>query len=77
MAGGKRFYFMAEYPVRLPAESQSLMRLVLANGALHARLACGGVGVLNLANVVSYTIYPGIAQIPADTWLAERVARPS
>ena len=77
MAGGKRFYFMAEYPVRLPAESQSFMRLVLANGALHARLACGGVGVLNLANVVSYTIYPGIAQIPADTWLAERVARPS
>jgi hypothetical protein len=46
----------------------------LNEGTLHLRLACGGVGVLNLANVVSYNIYPGVAQNPADTWQGERIA---
>jgi len=31
----------------------------------------GGIGILNLANLVAYTVYPGVAQIPADSWLAE------
>jgi len=33
--------------------------------------------VLNLANLAAYTVYPGVAQIPADSWLAEPVANPS
>jgi len=72
MAGGTRFFLMAEYPVRLPAENQSLMRLLLSSGVFHMRLARGGIGLVNLANLVSYTVYPGVAQAPADTWLAER-----
>jgi len=29
---------------------------------------------LNLANLAAYTVYPGVAQIPADAWPAEPVA---
>jgi len=29
--------------------------------------------VLNLANLAGYTVYPGVAQIPADSWLAEPI----
>ena len=72
MAGGTRFFLMAEFPVQLPAENQSLMRFLLSNGVFHIRLLCGGIGLVNLANLLSYTVYPGVAQVPADTWLAER-----
>jgi len=75
MVGGTRFFMMLEFPVKLPAENQSYMRLVLSKGVLHMRLPCGGIGIVNLANVVSYTVYPGIAQVPADTWLAERMPK--
>jgi len=27
--------------------------------------------VVNLANLVAYTAYPGVAQVPTDAWLAE------
>ncbi len=72
MAGGTRFFLMAEFPVQLPAENQSLMRFLLSNGVFHMRLLCGGIGLVNLANLVSYTVYPGVAEVPADTWLAEQ-----
>jgi hypothetical protein len=76
MAGGTRIFLMAEFPVKLPAENQSLMRFLLSNGVFHMRLPCGGIGIVNLANLVSYTIYPGVAQVPADSWLAERSVEP-
>jgi len=76
MTGGTRFFLMAEYPVQLPAENQSLMRFLLSSGVFHMRLACGGIGLVNLANLVSYTVYPGVAEVPADTWLAERTVEP-
>jgi hypothetical protein len=75
MVGGRRFHLMAEYPMKLPVENQTLLRLVLSSSVLHLRLACGGVGVLNLANVISYAVYPGTSQNPADTWVGERVGR--
>ena len=37
------------------------------------RLRGGGIGILNLANLAGSTVYPGVAQIPADAWLAEPV----
>jgi hypothetical protein len=35
------------------------------------RLRGGGVGVVNLSNLTGCTVYPGVAQILADAWLAE------
>ena len=37
------------------------------------RLRGGGVGVVNLAQLASYTVYPGIAQVPSDAWPAEPI----
>ena len=71
MRGGSPLFVMVEAPVKLPAESQSFMQFMLSKTSVHMRLRGGGIGVLNLANLAGYTVYPGVAQIPADSWLAE------
>jgi hypothetical protein len=73
MRGGRPLFVMVEIPVKLPAESQSFMQFMLSKSSVHMRLRGGGIGVLNLANLAAYTVYPGVAQIPADSWLAEPV----
>jgi hypothetical protein len=69
--GGRPLFVMIEIPVKLPAESQSFMQFMLSKAAVHMRLRGGGIGVLNLANLAGYTVYPGVAQVPADAWIAE------
>ena len=76
MRGGWPLFVMVEIPVKLPAESQSFMQFMLSKAAVHMRLRGGGIGVLNLANLAAYTVYPGVAQIPGDAWLAEPVPNP-
>ena len=71
MRGGQPVFVMIEVPVKLPAESQSFMHFMLSKASVHMRLRGGGIGILNLANLVAYTVYPGVAQLPADAWLAE------
>lgn len=64
-------YLMTEFSVKLPAESQSFMSFLLSKTGFHMRLRSGGVGLVNLHNLVGYTVYPGVAQIPGNSWLAE------
>ena len=71
---GAPLYLMAELSVKLPAENQSFMRFFLSKTGFHMRLRGGGVGVVNLAQLVGYTAYPGVAQAPSDSWPAEPVA---
>jgi len=68
LAGGQRVYLMRESQVKLPAESQSLMRHLLSKGPFTFRLSEGGLGLLNLANLVRYTVYPGVPELPVDAW---------
>jgi hypothetical protein len=77
MRGARPLFVMVEIPVKLPAESQSFMQFMLSKAAVHMRLRGGGTGVLNLANLAAYTVYPGVAQIPADAWLAEPAPFPA
>jgi hypothetical protein len=77
MRGGRPLFVMVEAPAKLPAESQSFMQFMLSKAAIHMRLRGGGIGVLNLANLAGYTVYPGVAQIPADSWLAEPIPQAS
>jgi hypothetical protein len=67
-------FLMAEFSVKLPVENQSFMRFLLSKTGLHMRLRGGGVGIVNLAQLASYTVYPGVAQVPADSWMAEPTA---
>ncbi len=71
MKGSRPQFVMVEVPVKLPIDNQSFMQFMLSKASVHMRLRGGGIGVLNLANLAAYTVYPGVAQIPADSWLAE------
>jgi hypothetical protein len=68
---GAPLFLMTEFSVKLPAENQSFMRFLLSKTGFHMRLRGGGVGVVNLAQLVGYTAFPGVAQVPADAWPAE------
>lgn len=73
LRGREPLFVMVEIFAKLPAENQGVMQFLLSKAGVHMRLRDGGLGVINLANLVGYTTYPGIAQIPADSWLAEPV----
>jgi hypothetical protein len=77
MRGGRPLFAMVEIHAKLPAESQSFMQFMLSKASVHMRLRGGGIAVVNLANLAAYTVYPGLAQIPADAWLAEQVPNPT
>jgi hypothetical protein len=67
-------YLMTEVSTKLPADSLSFMRFLLSKTGLHMRLRGGGIGVINLAQLSCYTAYPGVPQVPTDTWPAEPVS---
>jgi hypothetical protein len=71
MRGGSHVYLMKETLVKLPAESQSYMQRYLSKSVLGVRLPGGGQSFLNLANLIGYTVYPGVPEIPADSWMAQ------
>ena len=73
LAGGKPLFLMVEAPAKLPIENHSFMQFLLSKGAFHMRLPGGGIGVVNLANLLGYSVYPGISPTPADSWFAEPV----
>jgi hypothetical protein len=66
-------FLMTEFSVKLPAENQSFMRFLLSRTGFHMRIRGGGVGVVNLAQLAGYTVYPGVAQVPNDSWAAEPI----
>jgi hypothetical protein len=66
-------FLMAEFSVKLPVENQLFMRFMLSRTGFHMRLRGGGIGVVNLANLAGYTVYPGVAEIPGDSWIAEPI----
>jgi len=71
LTGARPLFLMIEFPVGLPAENQSFMQFLLSKSGFHLRLRGGGIGVVNLAHLAGYTVYPGVAQVPADTWFVE------
>lgn len=73
LVGGAPLFLMVEFTVKLASESQSFMQFLLSKGGFHMRLREGGTGVVNLAHLAGYTVYPGVAQAPADAWISEPV----
>ncbi len=70
MRGGSNVYLMNETLVKLPVENHSFMQRLLSGGSYSIRLQGGGQGFLNLSNLLGYTVYPGVPEIPSDSWLA-------
>jgi hypothetical protein len=73
LRGSQPLFVMVEIFAKLPAENQGVMQFLLSKTGVHVRLRGGGISVVNLANLAGYITYPGVAQIPADSWLAEPV----
>ena len=71
MRGGNQVYLMKESVVKLPVDNQSYTHRLLSKGTLGIRLPGGGVGFVNLANLIGYSVYPGVADAPTDTWIAQ------
>jgi hypothetical protein len=47
------------------------MQFMLSKKGFHMRLGGGGIGVINLENLLGYTVYRSVPQIPSDSWVAE------
>ena len=77
LVGGRPLYLMVEFPVKLPVENHSFMQFMLSKKGFHMRLCGGGIGVINLENLLGYTVYPGVPQIPSDSWAAEPFLDPA
>ena len=71
MRGASHVYLMNEAVVKLPVDNQSFMRRLLCKGLYSIRLREGGHGLLNLQNLIGYSVYPGVPEVPADTWMAQ------
>src|SRR5882724_9584534 len=70
MRGGSNIYLMNEALLKLPVDNQSFMQRLLSGGGYSIRLQGGGQGFLNLSNLLGYTVYPGVPEIPSDSWIA-------
>jgi hypothetical protein len=71
MRGGNHVYLMKESVVKLPVDNQSYTHRLLSKGTLGIRLPGGGLGFVNLANLIGYSVYPGVVEAPMDTWIAQ------
>jgi hypothetical protein len=75
MMGGKSIFLMTEFPVKLPADSQFFMQFLLSKTGFHMRLREGGIGIVNLGLLAGYIVYPGVPQVPSDSWIAEPLVK--
>src|SRR5438445_8022785 len=70
MRGGSHIYLMNETLIKLPVDNHSFMQRLLSGGCYSIRLQGGGQGFVNLSNLLGYTVYPGVPEIPSDSWIA-------
>lgn len=68
---GPPIFLMVELSVKLPVENHSFVRFLLSKTVFCVRRSDGGLSIVNLAELTTYTAFPGVAQIPADALLAE------
>lgn len=70
IVGGHHLYLKVIGEAVLPAERMQRINFYLTARGLSFRLPDGGLGVVNLANAVKFTSYPGPAEVPNDAWPA-------
>jgi len=75
MTGGTRIFLAAKIRVGLPAERLQRLRMLFSAAAVHFRMREGGTGILNLKNLVRFTLNPGPDVTPTDAWPAHHLSR--
>jgi hypothetical protein len=75
MAGGTRIFLAGKIKVGLPAERLQRLRTLFSAAAVHFRMLQGGTAILNLKNLVRFTLNPGPDVTPIDAWPAHHLAR--
>jgi len=75
MAGGTRIFLAAKIKVALPAERLQRLRTLFSAAAVHFRMRQGGTAILNLKNLVRFTLNPGPDVTPIDAWPAHHLSR--
>ena len=75
MTGGTRVFLAAKFKVGLPAERLQRFRTLFSAAAVHFRRSQGGTAVLNLNNLVRFTLNPGPDVTPIDAWPAHHLSR--
>jgi len=70
MTGGNRIFLAAEIKVPLEAERLQRLHMLFSAPAVHFRLPQGGTSILNLKNLVRFTLNPGPDVTPIDAWPA-------
>jgi hypothetical protein len=75
MTGGTRVFVAAKIKVGLPAERLQRLRTLFSAAAVHFRMRQGGTAILNLKNLVRFTLNPGPDVTPIDAWPAHHLVR--
>jgi hypothetical protein len=75
MTGGTRIFLAAKIKVGLPAERLQRLRILFSAASVHFRMRQGGTAILNLKNLVRFTLYPGPDVTPSDAWPAHHLSR--
>jgi hypothetical protein len=75
MTGGTRIFLAAQIKVGLPAERLQRLRTLFSAAAVHFRMRQGGTAILNLTNLVRFTLNPGPDVTPIDAWPAHHQSR--
>ncbi len=75
MTGGTRIFLAAEIKVALEAERLYRLHMLFSAPAVHFRLPQGGTSILNLKNLVRFTVYPGPDVTPLGAWPAHHLSQ--
>jgi len=70
LVGGRHMYLKVQIVDVPRAERLQEIRAFMELPGLSFRLLDGGLGLVNLANAVKFSSYPGPAEVPTHTWSA-------
>ena len=71
LVGGRHMYLKVQIVDVPRAERPQRIRAFMELPGLSFRLLDGGLGLVNLANAVKFSSYPGPAEVPTHTWSAD------
>ncbi len=74
MTGGDRIFLAAEIQVGLEVERRQRLHMLFSAPAVHFRLLQGGISILNVKNLVRFTINPGPDVTPMGAWPAHHLS---